>query len=100
MTQKSRYCSELATTFSNSKVGLFPCCEITSTPKLERGAIALPMTAGSIIVAYDLPGVPTGLQLPRKVYILPIPKAAARTPTAVELVQSLIGIHTLHSPLP
>lgn len=38
--------------------------EITA---IDRGTILLPMTAGSIVFAYNLPGV-EGLQLPRDVY--------------------------------
>jgi phosphate transport system substrate-binding protein len=34
---------------------------------VDRGTILLPMTAGSIVFAYNLPGV-EGLQLPREVY--------------------------------
>ena len=36
--------------------------------KVERGAIALPLTAGSIVLAYNLPNVANGLKLPRQVY--------------------------------
>lgn len=36
--------------------------------KVQRGAILLPMTAGSIVLAYNLPEVETGLKLPRQVY--------------------------------
>ncbi len=35
--------------------------------EVERGVVALPMTAGSIVLAYNLPGV-DGLRLPRQVY--------------------------------
>ncbi len=35
--------------------------------QVERGVVALPMTAGSIVLAYNLPGV-DGLRLPRQVY--------------------------------
>lgn len=35
---------------------------------VERGVITLPMTAGSIVLAYNLPNVETGLRLPRAVY--------------------------------
>lgn len=35
---------------------------------VERGALLLPMTAGSIVLVYNLPGVDSGLQLPRAVY--------------------------------
>lgn len=34
---------------------------------IERGVVALPMTAGSVVLAYNLPGV-EGLRLPRSVY--------------------------------
>lgn len=36
--------------------------------KVERGVLMLPMTAGSIVLAYNLPNVETGLKLPREVY--------------------------------
>ncbi len=36
--------------------------------KVKRGAIALPMTAGSIVLAYNLPNVENGLKLPRAIY--------------------------------
>ena len=36
--------------------------------KVERGVVLLPMTAGEIVLAYNLPGQPTGLKLPRDVY--------------------------------
>jgi phosphate transport system substrate-binding protein len=35
----------------------------------DRGAIMLPMTAGSIVLAYNLPGVTGELKLPRQVYV-------------------------------
>ena len=35
---------------------------------VKRGVITLPMTAGSIVLAYNLPNVQTGLKLPREVY--------------------------------
>jgi phosphate transport system substrate-binding protein len=35
--------------------------------QIERGIVALPMTAGSVVVAYNLPGV-DALRLPRAVY--------------------------------
>ncbi|MEN9217247.1 MAG: phosphate ABC transporter substrate-binding protein PstS [Gloeomargarita sp. HHBFW_bins_162] len=38
-------------------------------PKVERGVLMLPMTAGSIVVAYNVPGVQTGLKLSRAVYV-------------------------------
>ncbi|APB34672.1 phosphate-binding periplasmic protein [Gloeomargarita lithophora Alchichica-D10] len=37
--------------------------------KVERGVLLLPMTAGSIVLAYNLPGVPTGLKLSRELYV-------------------------------
>jgi phosphate transport system substrate-binding protein len=36
--------------------------------EMQKGALMLPMTAGSIVLAYNLPGVEDGLQLPRAVY--------------------------------
>jgi len=36
---------------------------------VKKGALMLPMTAGSIVLAYNLPGVETGLKLPRDVYV-------------------------------
>jgi phosphate transport system substrate-binding protein len=36
--------------------------------KVEGGVVLLPMTAGEIVLAYNLPGNPTGLKLPRDVY--------------------------------
>jgi len=36
--------------------------------KVSEGVQLLPMTAGEIIVTYNLPGNPTGLKLPRDVY--------------------------------
>ncbi len=36
--------------------------------KVEGGAVLLPMTAGEIVLAYNLPGNPAGLKLPRDVY--------------------------------
>ncbi|SRR5579883_796503 len=36
--------------------------------KVERGVISLPITAGSVVLAYNLPNVKTGLRLPREVY--------------------------------
>ncbi|MCS6782064.1 MAG: phosphate ABC transporter substrate-binding protein PstS [Gloeomargarita sp. SKYBB_i_bin120] len=37
--------------------------------KVERGVLMLPMTAGSIAIAYNLPGVETGLKLSREAYV-------------------------------
>src|SRR5258707_4857041 len=36
--------------------------------KVDGGVILLPMTAGEIVLAYNLPGVPAGLKLSRDVY--------------------------------
>jgi phosphate transport system substrate-binding protein len=36
--------------------------------KVDGGVLLLPMTAGEIVLAYNLPGNPTGLKLPRDVY--------------------------------
>ncbi|MBH8555182.1 phosphate ABC transporter substrate-binding protein PstS [Nostocaceae cyanobacterium CENA357] len=36
--------------------------------KIKKGVIALPVTAGAIVLAYNLPNIPTGLKLPRQVY--------------------------------
>lgn len=36
--------------------------------QVNRGVKMLPLTAGSIVLAYNLPGVETGLKLPREVY--------------------------------
>ncbi len=36
--------------------------------KVEKGVVLLPMTAGEIVLAYNLPGDPQGLKLPRDVY--------------------------------
>ncbi|MBK1724109.1 phosphate ABC transporter substrate-binding protein PstS [Thiocystis violacea] len=35
----------------------------------ERGVVMLPMTAGMVVLAYNIPDVPTGLRLPRDVYL-------------------------------
>ena len=37
--------------------------------KIDRGVLMLPMTAGSIVLAYNLPGVETGLKLTRETYV-------------------------------
>lgn len=37
--------------------------------KVSKGVLLLPMTAGSIAIAYNLPGVETGLKLPQAVYV-------------------------------
>ena len=36
--------------------------------KVKNGVVLLPMTAGSIVIAYNIPGVKSGLKLPRQVY--------------------------------
>jgi phosphate transport system substrate-binding protein len=36
--------------------------------KIKEGVVLLPMTAGEIVIAYNLPGSPKGLKLPRDVY--------------------------------
>jgi phosphate transport system substrate-binding protein len=36
--------------------------------KVQRGAVLLPMTAGAVVVAYNLPNVEASLKLPRAVY--------------------------------
>ncbi|MGL5193496.1 MAG: phosphate ABC transporter substrate-binding protein PstS [Chroococcales cyanobacterium] len=36
---------------------------------MNQEILMLPMTAGGIVLAYNLPGVETGLQLPREVYV-------------------------------
>lgn len=36
--------------------------------KVDGGAILLPMTAGKIVLAFNLPGIASGLRLPRDVY--------------------------------
>jgi phosphate transport system substrate-binding protein len=36
--------------------------------KIDGGVILLPMTAGKVVLAYNLPGNPEGLKLPRAVY--------------------------------
>ena len=36
--------------------------------KVQKGVLLLPMTAGSIVIAYNLPGVDSGLKLSREVY--------------------------------
>ncbi|MBV9386831.1 MAG: phosphate ABC transporter substrate-binding protein PstS [Chroococcidiopsidaceae cyanobacterium CP_BM_ER_R8_30] len=36
--------------------------------KVQRGVVLLPMTAGAIVIAYNVAGVPTGLKLSRQVY--------------------------------
>ena len=36
--------------------------------KVEGGVVLIPITAGEIVIAYNLPGNPTGLRLPREIY--------------------------------
>ena len=36
--------------------------------EVKEGVQLLPMTAGSIVLAYNLPGIPEGLKLSREVY--------------------------------
>jgi phosphate transport system substrate-binding protein len=36
--------------------------------KVKEGVVLLPMTAGEIVIAYNLPGIAKGLKLPRDVY--------------------------------
>ena len=37
--------------------------------QVDRGVLMLPMTAGAIVLAYNLPEVETGLKLPRETYV-------------------------------
>lgn len=37
--------------------------------KAKGGALMLPVTAGGIVLAYNVPGIQTGLKLPRNVYV-------------------------------
>jgi len=50
----------------------FAASDAAMTPeqiaKVDKGVVLLPMTAGEIVLAYNLPGQPTGLKLPRDVY--------------------------------
>jgi phosphate transport system substrate-binding protein len=50
----------------------FAASDAAMTPeqiaKVERGVVLLPMTAGEIVLAYNLPGQPKNLKLPRDVY--------------------------------
>ena len=50
----------------------FAASDAAMTPeeiaKVPEGVVLLPMTAGEIVVAYNLPGNPKGLKLPRDVY--------------------------------
>ncbi|AFY73942.1 phosphate ABC transporter, phosphate-binding protein [Synechococcus sp. PCC 7502] len=52
--------------FAASDLAMTPD-EIAQVPK-ENGAVLLPMTAGSVVLAYNLPGVPE-LKLSRQVYV-------------------------------
>ncbi|MEO1561012.1 MAG: phosphate ABC transporter substrate-binding protein PstS, partial [Cyanobacteria bacterium J06632_19] len=36
--------------------------------KVSKGVVLLPMTAGSVVITYNLPGIETGLKLSREVY--------------------------------
>jgi phosphate transport system substrate-binding protein len=36
--------------------------------KVQRGVVLLPMTAGAVVLSYNLPNVQSGLKLPRQVY--------------------------------
>jgi len=36
--------------------------------QVEPGVVLVPMTAGSVAIAYNLPGIPSGLKLPRDLY--------------------------------
>jgi phosphate transport system substrate-binding protein len=36
--------------------------------KIERGALTIPLTAGAIVLAYNLPGVEKPIRLPREIY--------------------------------
>ena len=42
--------------------------------KVPGGVQLLPMTAGEIVLAYNLPGNPKGLKLPRDVYAADLPR--------------------------
>ncbi len=50
----------------------FAASDAAMTPEqmsqVEGGAVLLPMTAGEIVIAYNLPGQPKDLKLPRSVY--------------------------------
>lgn len=50
----------------------FAASDVAVTPeeakKVQRGVLTLPMTAGAIVLAYNLPGVEQQIQLPRDVY--------------------------------
>jgi len=57
--------------FTNHTVD-FAASDAAMTPeeiaKVQEGVVLLPMTAGEIVIAYNLPGNPKGLKLPRDVY--------------------------------
>jgi phosphate transport system substrate-binding protein len=50
----------------------FAASDVAVTPeeaqKVTRGVLTLPMTAGAIVLAYNLPGVEQQIRLPRQVY--------------------------------
>jgi phosphate transport system substrate-binding protein len=50
----------------------FAASDAAMTPdevsKVKNGVVLLPMTAGEIVLTYNLPGKPVGLKLPREVY--------------------------------
>ena len=51
----------------------FAASDAAMTPEqmnqVEGGAVLLPMTAGEIVIAYNLPGQPKDLKLPRSVFL-------------------------------
>jgi phosphate transport system substrate-binding protein len=55
-------------TFGASDAGMSPK-EIEKLPPEFGGVRLLPMTAGSIVLSYNLPGAPKGLRLSRKAYL-------------------------------
>jgi len=42
---------------------------LAQAAKIERGAIQIPITAGMVVLAYNLPGVTGELKLPQEVYV-------------------------------
>ncbi|SFK24928.1 phosphate ABC transporter substrate-binding protein PstS [Methylocapsa palsarum] len=50
----------------------FAASDVAMTPeeiaRVGNGVVLLPMTAGEVVLAYNLPDLPTGLKLPRDVY--------------------------------
>ena len=50
----------------------FAASDAAMTPeeiaKIKEGVVLLPMTAGKIVIAYNIPGIKKGLKLPRDVY--------------------------------